>query len=196
MSRGFTEAGAENLGEATQQMLREYFGLDQPITTQFVVYLRGLAHGDLGVSFLYQQSVAEIIFDYFWRTFLLITAGIGLALLIGVPLGIFSASRRGRKIDTFLLLSQMTLHSIPPFLIATFLLIIFAVVLKLLPFSGSANIGQTAAPGIFEMLTGDLKYFVLPVAALALWEMTAIYYFTRNALVDILGEDFILVARA
>ena len=129
-------------------------------------------------------------------TLVLITLGIGLALVAGVPLGAFSALRRGHRPDTFLLLTQMTLHSIPPFLIATFLLIIFAVVLKWLPYSGSANIGRVSAPGVFEMLTGNLKHLILPVAALAVWESTAIYYFTRSALVDILGEDYILVARA
>lgn len=196
MSRNLNEAGAEGFGEDTRAMLRQYFGLDQPILTQFANYLRGFAHGDLGTSFYYQRPVTEIIFDYFWRTFVLIVAGIGLALLVGVPLGLFSAVRRGQKSDTILLLAQMMLHSIPPFLIAMFLLIIFAVVLKWLPFSGSAAIGQIAAPNVFEMLTGDFKHFILPVAALALWESTAVYYFTRNALVDILGEDYILVARA
>lgn len=196
MSRGLTEAGAENFPEETRAMLRQYFGLDQPVLTQFVNYLRGLAVGDLGVSYFYQRPVAQIIFDYASRTLILISAGIGLALLIGVPSGAFSAARRGQKADTFLLFSQMTLHSIPPFLISTFLLIIFAVVLKWLPFSGSAQIGQTSAPGAFEMLARDFKHFILPVAALALWESTAVYYFTRNALIDILGEDYILVARA
>lgn len=189
MSRGFTEAGSENLTEETRLMLKRYFGIDQPVMTQFAHYLRDLARGDLGVSFLYQQPVAAIIFDYFRRTFALIAAGIFIALLAGVPLGIYSAARRGQKTDTFLLFSQMMFHSIPPFLIATFLLIIFAVVLKWFPFSGSAGVGTTAQ-------ASDLKHFVLPVAALALWEMTAVYYFTRNALIDILGEDYILVARA
>ena len=189
MSRGLTEGGSESLAEETRAMLRRYFGLDQPIFTQFVNYLRGLTVGDLGVSYFYQRPVTEIIFDYAARTFVLIAAGISLALLVGVPLGVFSAARRGRRIDTFLLISQMTLHSFPPFLISMFLLIIFAVVLKLLPFSGSANIGQTPS-------VSDLKHLILPVAALALWESTAVYYFTRNALIDVLGEDYILVARA
>lgn len=189
MSRGFTEAGAQSFAVETQATLRHYFGLDQPILTQFAIYLRGLATGDLGVSYFFQRPVTEIIFDYAARTFILIFLGIGLALLVGIPLGVFSAARRGRKTDTILLVSQMTLHSIPPFLIATFLLIIFAVVLKWLPFSGSANVGQ-------DFSANDFKHYVLPVAALALWETTAVYYFTRNALVDILGEDYILVARA
>lgn len=189
MSRGFTEAGAQGFAEETRTMLWQYFGLDQPVLTQFVNYLRGLIRGDLGVSYLYQRPVTEIIFDYASRTLVLITAGIGLALLVGVPLGAFSAARRGQKTDIFLLISQMMLHSVPPFLIAMVLLIIFAVLLKWLPFSGSAQIGQNFS-------FGDIKHFILPVVALALWESTAVYYFTRNALVDILGEDYILVARA
>lgn len=196
MSRNLNEAGANGLADETREMLRRYFGLDQPVLTQFVNYLRGLTVGDLGTSYFYQRPVVEIIFDYGLRTLVLITLGIGLALVAGVPLGAFSALRRGHRPDTFLLLTQMTLHSIPPFLIATFLLIIFAVVLKWLPYSGSANIGRVSAPGVFEMLTGNLKHLILPVAALAVWESTAIYYFTRSALVDILGEDYILVARA
>lgn len=189
MTRGLAEAGSESMTRETQQFLRQNFGLDQPILEQFTDYLRNLAAGNLGNSFFYQRPVTEIIFDYAARTFVLISAGIGLALLVGIPLGAFSAKRRGQKIDTILLLMQMGLHSIPPFLIGTFLLILFAVILKWLPFSGSATVGQNFS-------ARNIKHFVLPVAALALWEMTAIYYFTRNALVDVLGEDFILVARA
>lgn len=189
MTRGLAESGSESLAKETQQLLRQYFGLDQPFLAQFADYLRNLAAGNLGTSFFYQRPVTEIIFDYAARTFVLIFAGIGLALLVGVPLGAFSAKKRGQKTDTILLLTQMTLHSIPPFLIGTFLLIIFAVILKWLPFSGSAGIGQ-------KFSAGDIKHLILPVATLAVWETTAVYYFTRNALIDIFGEDYILVARA
>ena len=189
MSRGLNEAGSEGFREETQQFLRQYFGLDQPILTQFVNYLRGLAAGDLGDSYFYHSPVTRIIFDYAGRTLILVTAGISLALLIGVPLGAFSASRRGQKSDSLLLIAQMTLHSTPPFLLAMFLLIVFAVILKWLPFSGSSEIGRSFG-------AGDLKHLILPVAALALWESSVVYYFTRNTLIDILGEDFILVARA
>lgn len=189
MSRGLTEIGTDRFTEETRQILRQYFGLDQPIFTQFINYLRGLFVGDLGMSFFYRKPVTEIVFEYAARTLILITSGIGLALLVGIPLGTFSAAHRGKKADSFLLFSQIMLHSIPPFLIAMFLLIVFAVILKWFPFAGSGKVGQ-----IFSI--NDIQYLVLPVASLFLWEVTTIYYFTRNTLVDILGEEFILVARA
>ncbi len=189
MSRNLNEAGSEGLKAETQQFLRQHFGLDQPVMTQFVSYLRALAVGDLGNSYFYHLPVARIIFDYAGRTLILVTSGIFLALLFGIPLGAFSASRRGQRPDSLLLISQMTLHSVPPFLVAMLLLIVFAVILKWLPFSGSSEIGQGFG-------AGHLKHLILPVTALALWELSVVYYFTRNTLIDILGEDFILVAHA
>ncbi len=182
------------VSDSEKEALRHYYGLDRPLAVQYLGYLAHLGRGDLGHSFFYHRPVTEIIFDHAKRTLPVIVAGMTLALLLGLPLGIFSASRRGQRADTALVIAQVSLHSLPPFFIATVLLIIFAVKLQWFPFSGSRSISSPAI-GIGSFGT-VLYHLTLPVISLALWESTTIYYFTRNSLIDIMGEDFILVARA
>lgn len=196
ISRGRAEAGDEALSERDRQTLRRYYGLDQPLARQFSNYLAQLARGDLGYSFFHHRPAAEIIGEYAGRTLIVVFAGMLLALLIGLPLGVLSAARRGQALDSALLFGQMVVHSMPPFFIATVLLIIFAVELKWLPFSGSGGVAGAAPPGWLERITSTLYHLALPALSLAIWESTSIYYFTRNSLIDILSEDFILTARA
>jgi len=181
--------------DTEKQALRQYYGLDRPLAAQYFGYLSHLAHGDLGYSFFYHRPVAEIILDHAKRTLPVVAAGMALALLIGLPLGMLSASHRGKRLDTTLLIAQVSFHSLPPFFIATILLVVFAVKLKWFPFSGSTSVSvlPESRLGYFGMA---LYHLTLPVIALALWESTTIFYFTRNSLIDILSEDFILVARA
>ncbi len=195
IARGGDDLLPKVVTESEKQTLRQYYGLDRPLAEQYFSYLSHIARGDLGYSFFYHRPVAEIIFDYAKRTVPLISTGMALALLIGLPLGIVSASRRGQRLDSILLISQVSLHSLPPFFIATILLIVFAVKLQWFPFSGSTSISGLPSTGMGSFGT-TLYHLTLPVIALALWESTTIYYFTRNSLIDILSEDFILVARA
>ena len=196
ISRGRAEFGEEGLNEQEKLMLRRYYGLDQPPSQQFASYVKQLARGDLGYSFFYHRPAGEIIREYAGRTLMVIVVGMLLALLVGLPLGVLSASRRGQPLDSALLVGQIAVHSMPPFFIATLLLIVFAVELKWLPFSGSGSVNAGAPPGWFAGWGNTFYHLTLPAVALAIWESTTIYYFTRNTLIDILGEEFILTARA
>ena len=196
MAHGRSDLMPVVVTQSEREALSRYYGLDRPIIDQYVTYLTHLARGDLGYSFFYHQPVAEIIYDYSKRTLPVVIAGMMLAIVIGVPLGMLSAARRGQTADAVLLVSQVILHSLPPFFIATVLLIIFSVKLKWFPFSGSAAVGNLSASGAIDSLTSAAYHLTLPVVALALWESTAVYYFTRNCLIDVLEEQFILVARA
>ncbi len=196
IARGRAELGEAALSEQDRRTLRRYYGLDQSLARQYLDYLGQLARGDLGYSYFHHRPAAEIIRDYAGRTLIVVFAGMLLALLIGLPLGLISASRRGSRLDSSLLIGQIAIHSMPPFFIATLLLIVFAVELRWLPFSGSSDAAINASLGWFERLRDTLSHLTLPALSLAIWESTAIYYFTRNSLIDILSEDFILAARA
>lgn len=196
MLRGRADFLPTVITENEKQALRQYYGLDRPLGDQYFSYLSHLAHGDLGYSFYYHRPVSEIIFDHAKRTLPVIVVGMLLALLIGLPFGILSASRRGERLDTILLISQVSFHSLPPFFIATILLIIFSVKLQWFPFSGSAGVNASSSLGGISSLLTSIYHLTLPAVTLGLWESTTIYYFTRNSLIDILSEDFILVARA
>lgn len=196
ISRGRAETGDAGLTEQEARMLRHYYGLDQPLSQQFTAYLRQLGQGDLGWSFFYHRPAGEIIHDYAGRTLVVVVTGMVLALLIGLPLGMLSAAKRGQPLDSALLVTQIVLHSMPPFFIATLLLIVFAVELKWLPFSGSGSVQASAMLSGFSRFSNTIYHLTLPAVALAIWESTTIYYFTRNALIDVLSEDFIMTAKA
>lgn len=190
ISRARIDSGERELSAEDQRMLERYFGMDRPLARQYLDYLGQLAAGDLGYSFFFNRPAGEILFDYGKRTLVVVFGGMGLAFAIGLPLGMYSASRRGTRQDSALLVAHMVVHSMPPFFIATLLLIVFAVELRWLPFSGS---GIAAAGGGAGTV---VRHTALPALALAIWESTAVYYFTRGALVDVLSQEFILTARA
>src|SRR3990172_3457968 len=147
IARGRADILPTVVTETEKQSLRQYYGLDGSLGHQYLRYLSHVLRGDFGYSFYYHRPVVEIILDHARRTMPVIIAGLALALLIGLPLGMLSASRRGQRLDTILLIVQISLHSLPPFFIATVLLIVFAVKLRWFPFSGSAGVGGFTSPG-------------------------------------------------
>lgn len=192
ISRARVESGAAPLSEAERAMFRRYYGLDQPLAEQLLTYAGQLLHGDLGYSTFFRRPTAEIIAEYGKRTSLLVVAGLLVAVCTGLPLGIVSAARRGSLLDSGLLAVEMILHATPPFLLATAALIVFAVKLQWFPLAGSAAISDAGSDG----LAGVLRHLALPAFSLGIWESSTVYYLARNAMVDILGEDYIRTARA
>jgi len=191
ISRARVESGAAPLSDAERSMFARYYGLDQSLSQQLLSYGGMLMHGDMGQSTFFRRPTAEIVSQYLERTLLLVAAGLLVAVGAGLPLGIISAARRGSLFDSSLLVVEMILHAVPPFLIATAALIVFAVTLHWFPVAGSAAI--TVGESSF---TSVLRHLALPALSLGVWESTTVYYLTRNAMVDILGEDYIRAARA
>ncbi|MGC8761857.1 MAG: ABC transporter permease [Bryobacteraceae bacterium] len=192
ISRARVESGAAPLSDAERAMFRRYYGLDQPLPAQLLAYAGQLLHGDLGYSTFFRRPSSEIIAEYCKRTSLLVAAGLLVAVCTGLPLGIVSAARRGSLLDSVLLAVEMILHAAPPFLLATAALIVFAVKLQWFPLAGSEAITDAGSAGF----AGMLRHLALPAFSLGAWESSTVYYFARNSMVDILGEDYIRTARA
>jgi len=160
--------------------LRHQLGLDQPLLVQYFDYLRGVFTGDLGDSLQFYQANTTMILDRLPFTLQLVAAGMSLAVVIGIPLGVLAATREGtwwdRGASTVALLGQ----SVPVFWLGMMLVVLFAVKLGWLP------AGQS----------GSLKHLILPAATMALYPMAHIARLTRASMSDALQEPFIDSARA
>ena len=159
------------------------YHLDEPLPKQFLRYLSGLLRGDLGPSYRYRDyTVAELIGAAFPWSLKLGALAMALALLLGVGAGTVAALRQGSPLDRIVTGFSMTGISIPVFVIAPVLILLFAVKLQWLPagWSGGSGAGR----------------YVLPVITLALPQLAYVARLTRASMIDILGRDFIRTARA
>lgn len=163
--------------------IRAAYNLDDPLPVQFARYLGGLLQGDLGPSYRYRDlTVSELIGQSFPNSLRLGVLAIVLALLLGIASGTFAALRQGTLADRFVMGLSMTGISIPVFVVAPVLVLLFAVKLNWLP------AGWTS--------TESISRYVLPVITLALPQIAYIARLTRASMLDVLGRDFIRTARA
>jgi peptide/nickel transport system permease protein len=163
-----------------REALRQQLGLDRPLITQYVEYFTGIFTGDLGESLQFYQANTTLIFDRLPFTLQLVGAGMAIAVLVGVPLGVLAATREGtwwdRAASTVALLGQ----SVPVFWLGMMLVVLFAVKLGWLP------AGQSGSP----------RHLVLPAVTMSLYPMAHIARLTRASMSEALNEPFIDSARA
>ena len=173
--------GANPLSPEAQKNLAEVYGLDKPIYTQFGIFLTKALRGDFGTSFVYKtRTVAEIMVETFPISLLLGSMALVLAVVGGVTLGIMAAVYQNRSWD-YVSVAVATLGvSVPNFVMAVFLIVIFSFVLPIFP-TGGWNSPQD---------------WVLPTVTLALAPMGIIARFTRSSMLEVIRSDYIVTARA
>ena len=168
--------------------LRTRLGLDEPLLTQFLLYLGQIARFDLGDSIFLNRPVIQALAERSELTGLLTLMSVGIAVLIGVPVGILSAAKRGRWIDQTALGLAMLAASVPSFWIGLTLIKYLAVDLTWFPVAGygapDASFGER------------LRHLVLPAIALGIPNSALILRFTRTSMLDVLGDDYVRTARA
>ncbi|MEZ5879628.1 MAG: ABC transporter permease [Nitratireductor sp.] len=177
-----------NATEDAVAALREQMGLNQPLLTRYFAWVGGLLQGDLGRSFTYSSSVAELIGERIWVSLPLALLALALSTVIAVPVGLYAAARRGKASDTAIMTATQFGIAIPNFWFALLLVYLFAVVLRWVPAGGF--------PGWQADVWPALKSLALPAIALALPQAAILSRIARSALIEVLGEDFIRTARA
>jgi peptide/nickel transport system permease protein len=168
--------------------VQKVYGLDKPLPVQFVLWLKELAHGNLGESIFLQRPVTQALWERAEPTTLLSLLSIAIATLIGVPCGIVSAVYRGKWVDQVFTGFAMLGASVPSFWLGLVLMQIFAVSLGWFPVSGYGEPGASLAARIWCL--------VLPATVLGLLNSALIIRFTRASMLDVLGEDYVRTARA
>jgi len=186
---------APQLGKERVAALRAQYGLDKPLSEQYLIYLNQLAHGDLGQSYRYSggKSVVEVLTENFRWTLLLVGISLILALFSGSALGIWSAARRGDPIDLGLLSGMYVLRSVPPFWLAMLLIPIFAIQLRYFPVGDSYSIPRLEG---WANLKDVMRHAVMPVIVLTLAYIPTAFSIMRAAMFGILEADYIRTARA
>ncbi|MCG5239311.1 ABC transporter permease [Azospirillum doebereinerae] len=168
--------------------LRGRLGLDQPLLGQFLIYLQQIARFDLGESIFLNRPVAQALAERSELTAMLTLMSVGIAVIIGVPVGILSAAMRGRWVDQAAIGVAMLAASVPSFWIGLTLIKYLAVDLPWFPVAGY---GPPDA-GLLERL----RHLVLPAIALGIPNSALILRFTRTSMLDVLGDDYVRTARA
>lgn len=180
--------------EARAKLLA-YYGLDQPLTTQYLHYLTNLAHGDLGWSIARKTPVANLVRAHLPWTLLLMSLAIALASAISFVAGISAAWHRGLLRDRLVVTLLTFFRAIPEYALATSLLILFAVLIPVFPLYGARTL-FTVHASLFGELVDVAQHLVLPVTALTLSLLGTKFLLVRNTVISSLGEDYMLLARA
>jgi peptide/nickel transport system permease protein len=171
-------------------MFDSLYGLNKPLYQQFFLYVQQLFHGNMGVSYQSLQPVSSLIAQRLPRDMILVGLSTVLALIIGVPTGIYQALRHNRPMDDVLAGTWFTLYAAPDFMEALLLIALLCVQLHIFPpaFPG----GVTSIGGLFA----NWKALVLPVAVLSINTVAGFSQYVRSTAIQTLAEDYIRVARA
>jgi ABC-type dipeptide/oligopeptide/nickel transport system permease component len=169
------------------EALRHQLGLDRPLVVQLGIMLRDYATGDMGISVFTWRPVTEEIGARLPYTVALAVAGMGIATVLGVILGIAAAVRRNSRLDVVILGISTGGIAAPSFWLALMLSIVFAVKLRWFPTIGAGSPGD---------LPSQLRALTLPAVTLGVAGMAFIARMTRSSMLDVLREDYIRTARA
>ncbi len=183
-----------NIPRELQENLRAAFGLDQPLFTQFLYYLRETFTLNLGVSYHSRQPVWSEIMARLPATLALLGSSALLAGIFGTMGGIVAAWRRNTWKDRFITSGTMVFYSLPDFWLGMLLLVGFSVVLGWLPIGGMGTIGVTLTglPAVLDYL----KHLTLPAMTLTIAYLGEYALVTRSSLLEVMSEDYLTVARA
>jgi ABC-type dipeptide/oligopeptide/nickel transport system permease component len=181
-----------NASPGLKHALEAQFGLDRPLWAQYGRYLDQLAHGNMGVSYVNQRSVAANLRDALANTLPMVTIGTVLALLIGIAFGVLSAVRRGTVTDHASTNLAVLFYAFPTQFLGLMLLMLSA---GALPTAGMSD-PFAVSPSTGSHLIDLAKHMILPVATLVLTLYAENALIVRSAMLETLGEDYILTARA
>ena len=177
-----------NATEEAVRALQQQMGLDQPLLVRYASWIGGLLVGDFGKSYTYSVPVLNLITERIAVSLPLALISLFLSTIIAIPVGLFSASRRGTMADSGTMAIAQVGVAIPNFWFALLLVYVFAVSLRLVPAGGF--------PGWNAGVWAGFKSLILPSIALGLPQAAILARVTRSALLDVLGEDYIRTARA
>jgi len=169
------------------------FGLDKPKWQQYLIYLQNLLHGNMGVSFTYQQPVSHLLIQDLKNTIPMVTVGTVAAIVIGVITGVLSAWRRGSVPDHLSTNAAIFFYAFPTQWLGLMLLIIFA---GTLPAGGMQNPFVFGTEPFWQHLADIGQHMILPAATLTLTAYGSYTLIVRSSMLETMGEDYVLTARA
>ena len=183
--------GARDITNEDIEALRRVYGLDKAIPLQYIDWLSRVVRLDFGQSFIYHKDAGSLILEILPNTLQLAVVSLVLQILIGVPLGVVAALKRGSWVDGMVRVFGVAGHAIPAFWLGLVLIIVFAVQLRLLPSQGMLTVGRDQWD-----LFDRLKHMLLPAFVLSLTGIANYSRILRTETLDVLGQDFVRTAHA
>ena len=160
--------------------IRTKMGLDDPLYIQYFRFLAQILHGDFGESLYYKQSTLSLIMNRLPATIQLTFAGMLVAIVIGIPLGIIAATKKDSVVDSVVRIIAICGQAIPSFWLGLMMILIFSVKLKWLPTSGRGTFAQ----------------MIMPAITVGLFSMASVCRLTRSTMIETLKTDYIRTAKA
>lgn len=191
--QAYIGADVMRVGPEQRQAIAEYWGLDRPPPEQFMRWAAALAKGDMGTSMIYREPVADVIRERFASSIALMLSAWLLSGIIGFAAGVVAAMNKGRLIDRLIQWYCYTLAATPAFWLGLLLLIVFAVWLGWFP----VGLGVPAGMAADQVTLGDhVRHMALPALTLSIVGISSVALHTRQKLIEVLGSDYVLFARA
>ena len=186
----------ENATMEDREALRTLLGLDEPIPTQFLRFVHGAVRGDFGISYRNKRPVSDLIAERLPATLELVVAAAVFALLLGVPMGVYTALNRHGFVSNLLQVVSLIGISVPTFVTGILLILVFSIWLSWLPSFGRGEVMQLGWWSTGLLTASGLKSLVLPSVMLGLFQVTLIMRLVRAEMLEVLRTDFIRFARA
>ncbi|OWJ79713.1 ABC transporter permease [Haematobacter genomosp. 1] len=186
----------ESATQVERDELRQRLGLEDDVLTQYARFVVNAAQGEFGMSWRNQQEVISLIGERFPATFELVLMATILSLVIGIPLGVFTAIGRGRWWAEGLQFTSIIGVSLPSFIVGILLILIFSVTLGWLPGYGRGDVVQLGWWSTGFLTPSGRAALVLPALSLSLFQITLVMRLVRAEMLEVLRTDFIKFARA
>ncbi|MFY9318652.1 ABC transporter permease [Lentibacter algarum] len=189
---------AGEMGGATEEMLesiREDYGLNKPVLTQLWIYISGVATGNLGESFFFNQPVSSLIAARVGPTILLVISAQIISIVLGVFLGVIAARKPNGVMSAFVSVFATIGYAVPVFWTGIMLIILFASAIPIFPVEGMQSVKLRGAPFLTQALD-VAHHLVLPAFTLAIIYLAQYARLSRASMLEVLGSDYIRTARA
>ena len=170
------------------EAIRRAMGLDQPVIVQFGRWVGDMLRGDFGISLISGKPVSELIASRMGATVSLTIVTLVFTLLVSLPVGVLSAWYQGKALDRAVMAGSVVGFSVPVFIVAYLLILVFSIELRWLPVQGY----KPLSAGLWE----HLRHLILPAISLSTVYIALITRIVRTSVIDTLGEDYIRTARA
>jgi len=188
--------GGQDATEEQREQWRRDLGLDRPFFVQYWHFVRNAVQGEFGLSLRQVQPVSKLIVDRLPATLELSFVAALLALVAGIPMGIYTALRPRSSLSHLILAASLAGVSLPTFLIGILLILVFAVQLGWLPSFGRGEVVMIGGWSTGLLTASGLKSLILPAITLGLFQMTLIQRLVRSEMLEVLRTDYIRFARA
>ena len=174
--------------EEAAAALREQYGLNQPLIYQYLIWLKGILTGNFGYSYISNQSVSVLLFSRLPVTLELTILSLLLAVCFGIPMGYWAACKRNKAPDSAATVTGLLGISIPNFWLGTMFILLFSLKLKWFPSGGFVP--------LTDGILGNLRCMILPAIALGLVVSAVVMRSARSAMVEVIGQEYMKMARA